>query len=214
MGIPRIVVRDFDLDGYRIPAGTLLTISRAPRLCAIHRSIPIRTTSTSSARTIPDGIRFSARVRIAASVRHSPASRWRKSSRQLHGWRRARGWLVLFRDLRLDPYDRLTGWRSNFWADSNVRSGVLAEKNAKTLNRDRRNYSSKTTLVAQLASQFNLEVELKNIILVAFDFLSFYTPGVKNGSRGLATGCLLCPGERTSSGCPGMSEKCSQKRTL
>jgi cytochrome P450 len=27
MGIPRIVVRDFDLDGYRIPAGTLLTIS-------------------------------------------------------------------------------------------------------------------------------------------------------------------------------------------
>jgi len=31
---------------------------------------------------------------------------------------------------------------------------------------------------------------------------------VKNGSRGLAVGCLLCPGERTSSGCLGMSEKC------
>jgi hypothetical protein len=28
--------------------------------------------------------------------------------------------LVPFRDLRLDPYARLTGWRSNFWADSNV----------------------------------------------------------------------------------------------
>jgi hypothetical protein len=27
MGIPRIVVRDFDIDGYRIPAGTPLTIS-------------------------------------------------------------------------------------------------------------------------------------------------------------------------------------------
>ena len=32
--------------------------------------------------------------------------------------------------------------------------------------------------------------------------------GSKNGSRGLAAGCLLCPGERTSSGCLGMSEKC------
>src|SRR6266478_5596791 len=31
---------------------------------------------------------------------------------------------------------------------------------------------------------------------------------VKNGSRGLAAGCLLCPQERTSSGCLGMSEKC------
>jgi hypothetical protein len=29
--------------------------------------------------------------------------------------------------------------------------------------------------------------------------------GVKNGSRGLAAGCLLCPGD---SGCLGMSEKC------
>jgi hypothetical protein len=46
-------------------------------------------------------------------------------------------------------------------------------KNAKTLNRDRRNYSSKTALVAQLASEFNLEVELKNIILVAFRFFEF-----------------------------------------
>src|SRR5258707_15650057 len=46
-------------------------------------------------------------------------------------------------------------------------------KNAKTLNRDRRNYSSKTALVAQLASEFNLEVELKNIVLVAFRFYEF-----------------------------------------
>jgi hypothetical protein len=64
-------------------------------------------------------------------------------------------------------------------------------KNAKTLNRDRRNYSSKTALVAQLASEFNLEVELKNIILVAFRFFEFLHR-VKNGSRGLAAGCLLC----------------------
>ena len=46
--------------------------------------------------------------------------------------------------------------------------GLGCAKNAKTINRDRRNYSSKTALVAQLASEFNLEVELKNIILVAF----------------------------------------------
>jgi hypothetical protein len=38
-------------------------------------------------------------------------------------------------------------------------------ENAKTLNRDRRSYSSKTVLVAQQASGFNLEIELKNIIL-------------------------------------------------
>ena len=55
----------------------------------------------------------------------------------------------------------------------NVRSGSWLCENAKTLNRDRRNYSSKTTLVAQLASEFNLEVELKNIILVAFRFFEF-----------------------------------------
>src|ERR1700674_4490410 len=36
--------------------------------------------------------------------------------------------------------------------------------------------------------------------------------GVKNASRGLAAGGLLCPGERTSSGCRGMSEKCQQRK--
>jgi hypothetical protein len=54
-----------------------------------------------------------------------------------------------------------------------VRDGSWLCKNAKTLNRDRRNYSSKTSLVAQLASEFNLQVELKNIILVAFRFFEF-----------------------------------------
>ena len=56
---------------------------------------------------------------------------------------------------------------------ADVRFGSWLCKNAKTLNRDRRNYSSKTALVAQLASEFNLEVELKNIILVAFRFFEF-----------------------------------------
>jgi hypothetical protein len=53
------------------------------------------------------------------------------------------------------------------------RVGSWLCKNAKTLNRDRRNYTSKTALVAQLASEFNLEVELKNIILVAYRFFEF-----------------------------------------
>jgi hypothetical protein len=51
-------------------------------------------------------------------------------------------------------------------------------------NRDGRNYSSKTALVAQLASESNLEVELKNIILVAFRFFEFlHSQGQKRISR-------------------------------
>ncbi len=42
-----------------------------------------------------------------------------------------------------------------------VRLGSWLCENAKTLNRDRRSYSSKTVLVAQRASEFNLEIELK-----------------------------------------------------
>ena len=38
-----------------------------------------------------------------------------------------------------------------------VREGSWLCKNAKTINRDRRNYSSKTALVAQLAGKFNLD---------------------------------------------------------
>ena len=56
---------------------------------------------------------------------------------------------------------------------ANVRLGSWLCKNAKTLNRDRRSCSSKTALVLQLASEFNLEAELKNIILVAFRFFEF-----------------------------------------
>jgi len=38
-------------------------------------------------------------------------------------------------------------------------------ENAKTLNRNRRSYSSKTALIAQGASGLNLEAGLENIIL-------------------------------------------------
>src|ERR1051325_5215228 len=60
----------------------------------------------------------------------------------------------------------IDSWR----ADSQSLSMALARnypmcKNAETLNRDRRIYSSKTRLVAQRAIGFNLVIELKNIIL-------------------------------------------------
>jgi hypothetical protein len=79
----------------------------------------------------------------------------------------------------------------------NVRYGSWLCKNAKTLNRDRRSYSSKTALVACLASEFNLEIELKNIIVVAFRFFSFYTARVKNGSVGAFRSLPLRPYKRT-----------------
>jgi hypothetical protein len=69
-----------------------------------------------------------------------------------------------------------------------VRDGSWLCKNAKKLNRDRRSYSSKTALVAQLASEFNLEVELRNIILVAFRFFEFLHSQIL--SRGCAAEAL------------------------
>jgi hypothetical protein len=61
------------------------------------------------------------------------------------------------------------------------------------LNRDRRNYSSKTALVAQLASEFNLEVELKNIILVAFRFFEFLHSQGQTQKSGRAIGKSALP---------------------
>jgi hypothetical protein len=60
-------------------------------------------------------------------------------------------------------------------------------ENAKTLNHNRRSYSSKTVLVAQRASGFNLEIELKNIILrhvSIFEFL--HSQGQNRKYSGLA----------------------------
>jgi len=58
-------------------------------------------------------------------------------------------------------------------ANQRVRFGSWLCENAKTLNRDRRSYSSKTVLVAQQASGFNLEIELKNIILRRVSIFEF-----------------------------------------
>jgi hypothetical protein len=64
-------------------------------------------------------------------------------------------------DRRLDPLE------------CDVRCGSWLCENAKTLNRDRRTCSSKTVLVAQRASGFNLEIGLKNIILRRVSIFEF-----------------------------------------
>jgi hypothetical protein len=56
---------------------------------------------------------------------------------------------------------------------ADFRFGSWLCENAKTLNRDGRSYSSKTGLVAQRASGFNLEIELKNIILRCVSIFEF-----------------------------------------
>src|SRR6266404_3411424 len=69
-------------------------------------------------------------------------------------------------------------------------------ENAKTLNRNRRSYSSKTVLVAQRASGFNLEIELKNIILrrvSIFEFLHSQGPFATGSCRRQVRPCPLCP---------------------
>jgi hypothetical protein len=54
-----------------------------------------------------------------------------------------------------------------------VRSGSWLCENAKALNRYRRSYSSKTVSGIQFENTFDLEIELKNVILVAFQFFAF-----------------------------------------
>jgi len=58
-------------------------------------------------------------------------------------------------------------------------------ENAKTLNRDRRSYSSKTALGLQFESAFNLEIELKNVILVAFRLFEFLHSKGQNRTHGV-----------------------------
>jgi hypothetical protein len=54
-----------------------------------------------------------------------------------------------------------------------VRFGSWLCENAKALDRDRRSYSSKAALVVHRASGFNLEIELKNIILRRVSIFEF-----------------------------------------
>src|SRR5262245_17173764 len=55
----------------------------------------------------------------------------------------------------------------------NVGYGPRVCENAKTLNRDRTSYSFETVLAAHIASPFNFEIELENIILVTLRVFEF-----------------------------------------
>jgi hypothetical protein len=57
--------------------------------------------------------------------------------------------------------------------ETEVRFGSWLGENAKALDRYRRSYSSKTVSGIQFENTFDLEIELKNVILVAFRFFSF-----------------------------------------
>jgi hypothetical protein len=54
-----------------------------------------------------------------------------------------------------------------------VRSGSRLCENTKAINRDRTSYSFKTVSCAHIASAFNFEIEIKNIILVALRAFEF-----------------------------------------
>jgi hypothetical protein len=76
-----------------------------------------------------------------------------------------------------------------------VRFGSWLCENAKTLNRDRRSYLSKTVLVAQRESGFNLKIELKNIILRRVSIFEFsHSQGHFRKSAGDVTRSALHPG--------------------
>jgi hypothetical protein len=51
--------------------------------------------------------------------------------------------------------------------------GLGCVKTRKALNRYRRSYSSKTVSGIQFENTFDLEIELKSVILIAFQFFAF-----------------------------------------
>src|SRR6476620_3441127 len=90
------------------------------------------------------------------------------------------------------------------WPGPTSSPGLGCVKTRRTINLDRRNYSSKTALVAQLASEFNLEVELKNIIPVVFRFFEFlHSQGQKRKSW--PCGRMFAVGTRVTSRPPHRS---------
>src|SRR5882724_7823682 len=62
---------------------------------------------------------------------------------------------------------------SNFPMSADVRVGSRLCENTKAINRDRTSYSFKTVSCAHIASAFNFEIEIKNIILVALRTFEF-----------------------------------------
>jgi hypothetical protein len=93
----------------------------------------------------------------------------------------------------------------------NVRLGSWLCENAKTLNRDRRSYSSKTALGLQFASAFNLEIKLEDVILVAFRLFAFsHSQGQKQKWLG-PNDLSALPSSTDMRRLRGMSQKCHQR---
>jgi hypothetical protein len=75
-----------------------------------------------------------------------------------------------------------------------VGNGSWLCENAKALDRYRRSYSSKTVSGIQFENTFDLEIELKNVILVAFRFFSFlHSQGQKRPSEAPTVTSVLRP---------------------
>jgi hypothetical protein len=104
-----------------------------------------------------------------------------------------------------DPVFENTKWQVCF--------GSWLCENAKPLNRDRRSYSSKTVSVAQRASGFKLEIELKNIILRRVSIFEFLHSQGQRRPSGAADLGLFTPQQRTSEDCRSTSEKCQDQKS-
>jgi hypothetical protein len=99
-----------------------------------------------------------------------------------------------------DPWTAVDGKMHRMEATARRDAGwqPLCE-NAKALDRDRRSYSSKAVLVVHRASGFNLEIELKNIILrrvSIFEFLHSQGPTADISADSLCAFALLTDIER------------------
>ena len=89
---------------------------------------------------------------------------------------------------RTTSRQRCASWErpsKRFYSDLNFTTSWLCE-NAKPLKDDRRSYSSKTASGHQLAIAFNFNIELKNVILVAFRTFAFLHSQVKSHTSGSA----------------------------
>jgi len=80
---------------------------------------------------------------------------------------------------------------------ADVRSGSWLCENARSLYRNRRSHLSKTVSGIQFENTFDLEIELKNVILVEFRFFAFLRSQGHFGSRWPQLPAPLSPQERT-----------------
>ena len=86
---------------------------------------------------------------------------------------RQRGWKLYSFHAPRSNASSMKGCGSSGCRRAEVRSGSRLCENAKAINRDRTSYSFKTVSCAHIASAFNFEIEIKNIVLVALRTFEF-----------------------------------------